>query len=315
MKVIKGTPNIKSVVDLYTIKKQVTKTSKFTIQDSEYWNSDVQAAVKMGLITSEDVPTAATTAEEDKPVRCKNTHSRSINILARPTPVGPGAEFTLTQKEIQHPDIQVAIAKKMITPIESCDKPAKDVSEGVLTVSKIIAREENKSKLKQRKAQQERQETTRRRHIDLETNDEVPPLANVITEEKPAPVKAPDERKKSIVWNPTREKTTETAKRVPRLNLDDSQSNGVITSDEPEAVDANQNDPRRKSVVIADHNEEITFVDEKQEIDRIKSHPKLKSKPLPKQEDVDLIDPDEERRMKHPKLKNQKPSGEIDFVS
>jgi hypothetical protein len=309
--IIKGTNKIKGVVDLYSIKKQLTKDAKYTIKDSEFWNSDVQAALGMGLITAEQPPNSKDQPPQDEAqVVCRNAHSRPITVLNRPTQVMPNQTFTLSQDELQMPDIQKALAKNMISVVSSSSaKPNQEEEEGVVTVSQIIAQEEAKAEQKKREEKWKQMENANRRNIDLDTNEELS-TPSVIDEEEPNPVQAPDQRSvRSVIWNPTHAPLE--SENVKKFGSSDK----VIDTEKPDAVDSNEGDPRRSAMVVEkEKSDEINFVDKQERIDRIKSHPKLKDKELPEEEEPDFVDPDEERRQKHPKLKDKKPNDEIDFV-
>ena len=84
---IKGTQKLgKKTLDLYSIKLQIQSSKTLPINDSDFYNSDVQIAHKMGLIeVVGDVPAINTglLAEkiedtEERMIKCKNIHARSI---------------------------------------------------------------------------------------------------------------------------------------------------------------------------------------------------------------------------------------------
>ena len=207
------------------------------------------------------------------------------------------------------------MAKKWITLVEACDAQKQEITEGSVSIKKIIAREESKAKQKQRQEVEDRMKSTRRRALDLDTNDEIS-MPNVIHDDTPKSVSAVDNRKHaSVVWNPTRDQQLTPAKAVPRVASAIKDVSNVIDSENPAPVDASENDPKRQSVVVQGTNEEIQFIDNEEKKQRVASHPKLRNKSLPETNDPLIDDPDETRRKKHPKLSQRNQNDEIDFVN
>lgn len=117
---------------------------------------------------------------------------------------------------------------------------------------------------------------------------------NIADSPNPAPVKAPDARQNVVVANPFGYAVTNTAKQSMVWTGEKGVKPTVKTASQQEE-------------------DEVKFVDEEQEKERIAEHPQLSKKPPQPKKDVEVIT-DDEMVKPHPKLGKLPPADEIDFV-
>ncbi len=208
--VIKGTSKIKGVLDLSSVKLQITKGATYSLSDNDYWNSDVQSAIRMGFVATAGEPQNKS-KNAAKVVRCINSYNRTISIGAIGKEVHPGHSFTLREDQLKDPDVKVALSRGMVTVVQIVD--TSDQTEGFLELGNIFEKEE-KSKQEDKKAEAEAFKKLRDQKVELETNESLPNMTKVINEENPPPVrnKDIDPRKRSIIWNPTGDNPVATIK-------------------------------------------------------------------------------------------------------
>jgi len=205
--IIKGTDKIRGVLDLSSIGLQLTKKTVFSISDNDYWNSDVQSAIKMGFITSAAQPDKSD-SDPEKVVKCVNNYHRPITIkILGNQEIKPKHTFTIKEKHLSNPDINAAVKRGMIGVTQVID-PA-DYSEGFLELGDLFKKQNTEKQNKDREEADKWKVIRGEQHTEgepvriqkhLETNEDLPKLNKV--EKKSAPEKSA----KGIVWNPTGDK-------------------------------------------------------------------------------------------------------------
>lgn len=262
--IIRGTANIKGVLDLSGINKQLSPGDRLPITDDQFNDPTVQMAINMGLLTYEKGNLAV--GGESKSIKLRNIYDRAIRINTLDADIRPQGTFILTEDQVSGSDIRGALAKGLIE-IVSSNTPA-DIKETTLKVGPLFA---------------EDAEPLKRPPVDqsdfLETNeelgapkiiDEVEPM-NVIDTEDPDPVQKgdiADPKKKSIVWNPNKDPLAHTRTGMDAI----SASKSGLKSEET-------------NIDIGD----ISFVDEELAKERLENHPILKNKPTEVENDIDFL--------------------------
>lgn len=210
---IKGTEKLqKRTLNLASINQQVTVASNLPIKDDDYWNPDVQMAIKMGLIKVEgEVSEQILGVEEeriDRMIKCKNIYSRSITMNEIDMEIKSGQTFTLKESQLNHPDFRAAIGKGLIKVMEADVDP--DYSEASFSMSDIdddtSTENEQEDDLDMSDSQQKLVESVQENQ-SLETNEEIVSPMNVIDTEIPDPINVnktiEGKPTKGVIWNPT----------------------------------------------------------------------------------------------------------------
>lgn len=269
--VINGTSKIKGVIDLPSIKQQLKKGQLLHIRNNDYWNNDIQMAIKMGFITSTDIPNDddVDIDSDDTPVRCKNSFHRSIGLNQSKSEIKPGQEFTLTRKELEEKSIRAALSKGMITIVSEPNS----TEETTVNITKSLSAPDDGINMSEPE-------------VTLDTNEEISIPSKLI---EPKTIK--DQKK--VIWNA--KPGEEIASKNTSGNVDPKQHTIIAGRDGPKDVAMKRR---------IDMEEDISFVDKEEDADRIQKHPVLKNKPLPQNEEVSPIaeDPTETRRKNHPVL-------------
>lgn len=293
--VIKGTPKIRGVLDLNSIKRQISAKDVMPISDNDFWNSDVQIALKMGYITAigeQGNPTSAE-GDPDRVVKLVNKLRTPINIPNQNHAVPAGAQFTMRESELRNPDMRLAIAKGLVQILNVLEDET-TASEGFLklgaddveeTETHPATPESNLTPAQQALLKASLQSQAAKADNPLpkliDTNEELPePKSerhppNIIDTDKPDAVKSsdiPDSLGKSVVFNPTGEKPINVIKNAHVAN------------------------PREDGP---------SFVDEEQEKERVESHPKLK--PQTKKNELELLDLEDAGTRRNPNLPTTTP--------
>jgi len=267
--IIKGTEKIKGVIDLSSIKLQLKKGTVYSISDKDYWNSDVQSAIRMGFLTS--AGDAKNSEEsESKVVRCINIYSRPLNINSvSKSSIMPNHSFTIPEEMLDHPDIRAARERGMIQVTQIVDPS--DYSEGFLKIGEIFEEEEEKKRADKKKEAQlfksqiNRTKDEMQKSIELETNEALPTLTNVSTkpslkdairsktsdeineesrqekksmtsvidESNPEPVKATDDEKRKVLFVDPNQNSSSKPKQA---HIHDPSSKSTIDTENPKAV-------------------------------------------------------------------------------
>ncbi len=297
MVIIEGTDKLKKrLVDLSSINLQIKKGAKYPITDADFYNSDVQIALSMGLIKkSSEKPNSPEKADEGRKVLCKSMHERDMSLPHLGKVLRPNEEFDLDESQLKDPHIQKAINRGMIRVIETVTPGS--YTEGFLKLSSEFKKSEIS---KQKSKEDEAAEFAKMLETpDLETNEEIKASSvieeeevvktvsptKVIDTENPPPVKMsdiPDAKGESVVFNPTGKHIMNTMKNVTQVN-----EKGEIISTRKKS---DENNPL---IDDADDIDDILFSDKLLEIERIKSHPTLNKKEA---------------------LKDLEQNGEIEFV-
>ncbi|KKL61095.1 hypothetical protein LCGC14_2198740 [marine sediment metagenome] len=299
--IIKGTNSIKGVIDLSSIPLQMTKGQSVTIKDSDFYNSDVQTALKMGWLVAEGKPSVIEEIiDEEKEVLCLNAHHRPLGLSQFDTDISPGQSFRLKASDLNLPDIKMAVEKGMITIVP--DSVPTDYTEATVSVGQALSVPDDGINLEDA----------------LDTNEEL-----IVPTKLLQPKTAIKDKKKPVVWNKSAE-----VKAVQSPTQ-------VINTFHPKPVNPNVGDPKRSSIVMSPTGrpqktamrrgiqeaitEDLEFIDESSEKERRSKHPILGKKPLPQNVEVDLIVEDEaaeQRRKSHPILgKKDRDEGEkTDFI-
>ena len=304
--IVRGTSKIRGVLSLQLNKTsilEVTPNAVKHLSQDDFNKHEIQQAVALGYLKVEqqkgaalETPTVSGNIEisEEKKIKCKNMHSRPLAMKNFPLPIAPGKEFTITEQELHSPDIKSAVQKGYIKVLEAkipipVTVKKNDKNEATINVSKTLLQEQIKDS--------ERAQNTRylmNDHQSLETNEELSTPTSVvdrgvkgvnmktpvIDNPDPDPVQATDVKRNTVVWNPTRRKTTNTMR--------SDQDSPLIDQESPKP----------------EHN--VEFVDQEQLNEKIKSHPKLKdSSPVVVEEPqfVDQIQ-EQQRIQTHPVLKS-----------
>ncbi len=298
---IKST-GVKNLLVLNSIKQELRKGQELPIRDDEYWNNDVQVALKMGWITASGVPVKKMDSGEEVPVieeqviECENTHHRSIALNQHEMGIRPGQRFNLKESDLDTPAIKNAISREMIKVISSVShKSFANETTVDISPSKKLFENEDDDRFGDVV------------DVGLETNEELSTPTIV-------------EDTKGVKWNAKEEVVS-----VSMTN--------VITDDNPAPVDPNKDDPKGRSVVVDpnkarflkyNRDENITFIDQDGEADRIIKHPTMDVQAKKQaiadvretnETDVVIDDEDEIRRKAHPILgKQDNNPKDVDFL-
>ncbi len=243
----------KNIIDLFSIKQQISRNQELPIKDDEYWNPDIQVALKMGWITASGAPVQRTDSgevafTEERVIECENIHHRSIALNQNAREIRSGQRFNLKESEIDTPAIRYAISNGMIKIISSVSHKS-DFSEATVDIdsddSNILDSMED-------------------------DNDDMVDVGLDTNEELSAPTVVEDN--KGVMWN-----TKDDVRVAPVMT-------NVITDENPDPVDSNRDDPKGRSVVVDPNkarflkyrsDENITFVDQEGESERIMKHPTM----------------------------------------
>ena len=312
MKII-GTEKIKGVLDLSSIKMQLKKGQSLNVRDDDFWQSDVQTALSLGFLRSEGSVQNDCKEDGNKVVKCKNTHCRSISMKENDAEIKPGQVFTLKQKEIESPAVKSAVSRGLIKILSMASE---EVDEGSVSVTKLLSGEED-IEIDGFEEDDVSISDLLTKKPAIDTNEEIPAATVIIKEANIKPVKDT----KEVVWNQHQED-------MEVRSIESTTK--VITSEDPDPVDANEGDPKGKSVVVDPNktryqkykkDENVIFVDKESEKERIQAHPTMdpdKKKLAAQNADIDIIDEvdeDEKRRQQHPVLGKQNPeSNGIEFI-
>ncbi len=213
---IKGTEKLqKRTLNLASINQQITISSSLPIRDDDYWNSDIQMAMKMGLIEVDGEPGQQTSndgiEEErvDRIIKCKNIYSRSITMNEIDMEIKPGQTFVLKESQLNYPDIRAAIGKGLIAVMEAnVDADYSESSFSILDITEDLPEESEQEdeNMNISDSQQKLVESVQE-HQSLETNEEIVSPMNIIDTENPNPIsvnKTPEGMPtKGVIWNPT----------------------------------------------------------------------------------------------------------------
>lgn len=322
MKII-GTEKIKGVLDLSSIKTQFKKGQSLNVRDDDYWQSDVQSAIRMGFLKVEGKLNNESEEDGDKVFKCKNTHIRSISMNENSSEIKPGQTFILRQRELESPAVKNAISRGMIKVLSTGSEEASEVS---VNVTKLLKGQDQGVERIEGFEEEDDGDLgianlltgKKKPKVQTDTNEEISTPTVIIKESDIRPIK--DE--KGVDWNaPVEERQVFQVK---------SPTN-IITSDHPDPVDSNIGDPKGKSVVMDPNkqsrymnymkDDSVVFVDKSQEKERIDAHPTMDpevKKLAAQNQDLDIIediDEDEKRRQQHPVLgKKTKDDSDISFV-
>lgn len=248
--VIKGTNKIKGVLDLSSVGLQFKEGATFSISDKNYWNSDVQAALKMGYIVSAGDPTKGGSDDAPKVVRCVNSYHRALTLKALgDKEIMPNHSFTMPESKMNNPDIKAAINKGMITVTQIIN--TSDYSEGFLEIGSLFEKESAKKKERDKKEAEAFK--NKQKQIELETNESLSSLGEVVE----------DNPKQDVVWNPKSKQPVNSIKNAVRTSAVDAGDKtdtlvpeNVIDTANPDPVQAK--DINKNSVVVNPAGVQIT---------------------------------------------------------
>ena len=283
-----GTDKIRGVLDLSTVKKQIAKGQIVYIKDDEFWQSDVQIALKMGWISAkgqkpkpQDVcDDLEWTEKPTKTIKFINVYHGHITMRQINKEIKPGQEFYLNESDTDSPDIKAAIAKGMIKIAGVVSMKATDEEGSIKVLSSLDDLTEGTPD-----------------DTNLDTNEEIDMPTTIVRD------------KKGVVWN--KDVTSK-----------------IIEAEDPPPADPNEGDPKQSSIVvdpnkdrlnsyISSKQHDITFVDELHKQEKRKTHPKLKDKEEPKPSDPELISDDhieQERIASHPILGKKGKKNSVDSL-
>jgi len=303
MKII-GTEKIGGVVNLPSIGLQVEKGHSYIITDEDYWKRDVQDAKSLGYITIEGkpdkpgpgpgfeprnprIPSPQGLSSDETAVKkryeCKNIHSRPIGLKQLAYDVPPNHVFWLTDKDINTAGITQAIQQgviKILREVSEKTSAGVDVSETSIDVEDVYDESIDSKATPINTGLVDTQE------IRLEINEEIPEPTveqqvqptlgtmkteyregDVIKSDEPAHTdpNVSDPKGVSIVWNPAGGKQVSTIN-----NMKDVEFTGVKKERNEKSSDI--------SLVEEQTTDDITFVDQQQEAERLAEHPILGKK-------------------------------------
>ena len=192
-------------LNLESIKAQLTAGRKFPISEDNFYNSDIQTALSMGLIEAIGEPKVKQELDDESDeessnmVKCKNIHKRPLTFRHINREIKPGETFPLKEADLQNPDIKNALSKGLIEVVNVGD----DYDYKVATVKiKNLLKSEKKEASPEVKSYKEKREAKK-----LETNEEMKSPTKVIDTENPDPIRSedqPDSNRAGVVtWNPT----------------------------------------------------------------------------------------------------------------
>lgn len=293
--IVRGTDKIRGVLSIQLNKSifEIAPNKTRHLSAEDFNRQEIQEAIALGYLKNESKKTSletpnvigvplTTLLDSERKIKCRNEYERPITMNMFNFPIKPGQEFALTEKELNGQDIKSAVAKGYIKILEAKTSKVSSTktssNEVVINISEAL-KQDSKSR------------NLRSDHQTLETNEEISTPTSVvekgvkmvtakttmIDDPNPLPVKAPDTKRNTIVWNPSKNKATNTM----------SSNDVVFIDNKPESPD-------------------LTFVDQEQEEDRIKTHPKLKDTPLVIESDPEFVDQiqEEQRISSHPVLKS-----------
>ncbi len=336
---IKGTDKIKGLLDLSSVKLQLAKNSILPINDNDFWNSDIQIALKMGYISAMGSPQIDGDGNEvstERSVRCINQLDRTLQLPGLNEQIGPNREFTIKESELNNPHIRAAVSRGLIKVMEILDTDDA-FDEAFLDLGEEWE-EEQGEQYEEKKAeaeafqgqiltpaQQALLNAAKTKQVKLDTNEEIGTPTRVIDTDNPDPIttQPDDPKRKSVVWNPDG-----VEKKKPKKIAN------FIESAHPEEVNANENDPKGSTVVVnpsgqplvstmkgslinTTESDDLSFVDEESKVQKRAAHPILGKQALKQKDDnimLDLEKEDEERVKAHPVLGKKGTNQEVDFV-
>lgn len=298
--IIKGTEKIaRKTISLASVNLQVKNGNSFYVDETSFWNTDVQTALKMGYIEAvKDDVKKSRKADDDDLVECENIYHKKLFISVLNEEIIPGQKFTLTVRQVRSNDINTAIQNGLIRIVKSVT--IEDHTEGFMKIGKIFEDEmaTKKTEMNSQLDSFRKKIKERLSELSLETNEDLPKMNKIIDDSTKTEV---------VTWNPTGSKPIKTAK--TKVKKGETTVSVLAAREDSE-------DKRKNTIVVTPNNEEImqlsnvaeiVFVDDR--ADRIKSHPVL-SKMSPVIEEInDPIAPDsldENRIAKHPVLSQQK---------
>lgn len=289
--IVRGTNKIRGVLSLQLEKSilEVAPNAAKHISSEDFNKHEVQQAVALGYLkveqkqTSLETPTVSgvpltTLVDSDRKIKCRNEYARPITMNMFQFPINPGQEFTISEKEANSPEIKSAIAKGYIKVLE-----AKDINQTISKKSDEVTINVSRTMMQEQMKENDRNKNTRHLsndHQPLETNEELTtPTAVVdrgiktvqmktpiIDDPDPKPVQASDVKRNTIVWNPSKNKVTNTM-------IHDQEIGFVDAEQQQQRIQAH---PKLKDQAPVDVSE-LQFVDQSQEQQRIQAHPVLKS--------------------------------------
>lgn len=253
---ILGTDKIKGIVDINSLKLQIKKGSVYTITNDQLYSSDIQTAIKLGLIQIVKTEEQPSEPKSQDRVELRNVSSKPITIVIDDVSLEPTEVFKMNKKEFKSITLQPQ-QTLFVKEHQLKNSDLKNaISAGLLGVvtnksSNINLKESNVSVAC---------EIHPLNKPDLETNEELF-TANVIDTDTPKPITSqdiPDDRKvKSVVWNPTKRPVI-----------------GKQMKSEPWEPKDN----------------ELSFVDKEEEQRKIDSHPTLKNKSPHTNDEITMVD-------------------------
>ena len=278
---IRGTKKIKGILDLYSIKQQLKPGQSLVIPENDYWQSDVQMAVRMGLLQTDTPKGKKETKKPDatKMIKFKNIHSRPIGLEGHKEEIPSGQEFFLSEEETETNVVRHAIGKGLIKVIGS-NKEISEIEESTVTVLNKLKPDENVNT------------------PPIDTNEEIP-MPTVVKD------------KKGVVWNTSNDeiRNVEIASHVIDTETPDAvDSNRGDPRKSSIVMDPNKTRNKEDNI--------ITFVDKEEEEKHAASHPKLKPKKTKEIEEEPVDKVEEEKRVaQHPVLsKKTKKTTEDAFI-
>jgi len=222
--------------------------------------------------------------------------------------VAPGATFTLTESQLSLGFIQAAIQKgtvQVIGPVESnanYTETSVDVSDVYEEFEQTDGQTELNVEAKSRELDVNEELTARPRRVEP---------SNVITDEDPDPVDstAGESQTNPQTWNPAGDEQIKDTRKRKKSKVATDKPN-VISDENPEPVDVDEGSETK--VAAWTPSSEIKFVDEEQDLKKTEEAGLKK----PKAEDLDFVDQkqEEERVIKLSKSKAKKHSEELDLL-
>lgn len=236
---IKGTKKIRGVLALPSVKLELKSGHAYNVSETDFWNQDIQIALRMGFITKgkddhdagqtvpknvdpdSDDDSVAANIEGNAMIKCKNIHKRSITLNQIQTEIKPGQIFVVRKKDLELADIKLAVSKRYIEIVEAVDAD-KEVTESSIRINDLLNMDDEvqepsmaddmfqpdaKTVVGEKLDAMKGATVGKSAELDLDTNEEAS-NPRVIHDENPPPIRSnqiPDSRKnKNVIWNPTK---------------------------------------------------------------------------------------------------------------
>lgn len=287
MPVIIGTNKIKSVLDIDSVGIQVTSGQKVILSDEKFLDHNVQVAIHMGWLESEEKPSSEVSGNK---LRIRNVLDRPISIPGLIRELKANQPAIIDEAQARSSAIQAAIAKGILRiegPIEEAD-----ASEGSVKIGDIFDTAEADEFFTGEDATILTSDSVKKEEEkELETNDELLGTVKVIDSPNPDPVKVnKDPHKQATIWNPSGNTVMNPmsnaiiakGKEIKQIIVEHKEKLDFTAMQKVADGDVKDDTPT--------DDDKLGFVDKELEQERINAHPKLKNKEKAGQtEEMDFV--------------------------